>query len=193
MHLEQLRKDIRPMYTSLPKNSEGKLNHQVVRYALHRFFVRRHGWFIRGLEPNNDTWHGAADPDLHNSSAMKEWVPSYLQDILEKRLGQDGTDLNQLSALAAALEDLIRKEAKGRLEGTYNMYGHPTDRLLTREEVDELLLTYYVAFLNWGDFNATSRKQAVQGTSDIISDYPGWSQAKQWFEELKSKHLVAEG
>lgn len=189
--LEQTRDALSTMYSSLPKNAEGRLTHQAVRYALHRHFARRHGWFIRGLEPSNDTWHTTSDPDATSEDGVKEWVPSYLQDILEKRLGQQGTDLDQLTVLAAALEDLVRKEAKGRLESTFAMYEYSTDRALSREETDELILTYYAAFINWGMLQAKSREQALAETKDIITDYPAWSQSEQWLKDLKSKYLVA--
>jgi len=187
--LREIQDSMRTMYTSLPKNVDGRLSHQAVRYSLHRFFVHQNGWFIRGLEPNNDTWHGAVDPNLHNSSHMKEWVPSYLQDILEQRLKQGGTDLVQLSALAAALEDLIQQEAAGRLESTYDMYEYPRDKDLSRAEVDELITTYYVAFLNSGDFIANSRDDALRNTKEYIADYAGWLQAELWLEELGAKYL----
>jgi len=193
-HLERIRRDISTMYTSLPKNAEGKLNHQVVRYALHRFFTRRHGWFIRGLEPNNDTWHGETDPlnpDSHNSSAMKEWVPSFLQDALEQRLGKDGTDLSQLAALASALEDLIQKETRDRVTTAYGMYEFPTHKLLSQAEVDPMILTYFVMVLNSGDFSATNPIEAVTNTQEFVREYTGWNTSKAWLDELKAKHLVA--
>jgi len=187
---ERIRERISTMYASLPKNAAGLLTHQAVRYALHRYFAREHGWFIRGLEPNNDTWHETADPDSHGEG-MKEWVPTFLQDILEKKLGQQGTDLEQLAVLAAALEDLVRREAKGRLETTYKMYEYSIDLPLNREEVDELLQTYFVAVVNWGELTASTRMEVRTETKSLISGHPAWADAKSWLEDLKSKHLVA--
>merc|ERR1719401_965728 len=50
---------LRPTFDALPKNAEGKLNHQAVRYLLHRYFVNQHGWYIKGLEPSGDQWQVA--------------------------------------------------------------------------------------------------------------------------------------
>merc|ERR1719199_1079153 len=44
-------KGLRPMFESLDKNEHGKLGHTAVRYALHRLFVARHGWLMKGLDP----------------------------------------------------------------------------------------------------------------------------------------------
>merc|ERR1719210_191304 len=68
--LQVLQDGLRQMYTSLPKNAHGNLGHQTVRYALHRYFLKRHGWFIRGLEPGNST--GSLQT---SGTAEKEWVP----------------------------------------------------------------------------------------------------------------------
>eukprot|EP00438_Fugacium_kawagutii_P020507 Skav212684 [mRNA] locus=scaffold1930:86587:94180:+ [translate_table: standard] len=46
-----------PTYNALPKNSQGLIDHQAVRYVLHRMFVQKYGWYIKGLEPSGDHWH----------------------------------------------------------------------------------------------------------------------------------------
>merc|ERR1719316_1119297 len=46
-HIISLEAELEPMYTAVPKDSDGVLAHAVVRYILHRFFVQKHGWFIR--------------------------------------------------------------------------------------------------------------------------------------------------
>ena len=37
---------LKPMFAALPKNEFGKLGVEGVSYALHRFFVERHGWHV---------------------------------------------------------------------------------------------------------------------------------------------------
>ena len=95
------------MYASLPKEKSGYLGHQAVRYALHRLLLEHHGWFIVGLEPAEE----ALPPYLHG-----EWVPQYLQGLLEQRLGDRGIDLHEIAALAAALEDLVQAESSKRMD-----------------------------------------------------------------------------
>merc|ERR1719343_1308742 len=75
--LRDLEDSFRQTFATLPKNAHGNLGHQAVRYALHRRFVQQHGWFIRGLEPSNDTWHHESPST--NGAKLKEWVPSFLQ------------------------------------------------------------------------------------------------------------------
>ena len=62
-------------FAALPNEPGGNLEHQTARYILHRFFVQKHGWYIKGLEPNGDVFHANASVE-----SFKDWVPSYLLD-----------------------------------------------------------------------------------------------------------------
>merc|ERR1719198_1148764 len=93
------------MWKSVPKTEDGLLEHSAVRYVLHRLLMDQHGWFIRGLEPTSDS----ADELVYSS--LREWVPSYFQNILEHLSGSPGMDLHQLAVLAATLEDLVHRES----------------------------------------------------------------------------------
>ena len=74
----------------------GTLNHHVVRYVLHRFFASKHGWFIRGLEPDGDHRDDATD-DSHALTNVQEWVPSYLQKFLEQLNQGKGLSMREVA------------------------------------------------------------------------------------------------
>jgi len=182
VHTERLAKledRLRLTYKSLPKNAAGNLGHQAVRYVLHRFFVQEHGWFIRGLEPNNNTWTSDAKP-----TSVKEWVPGYLQGLLEKRLGERGTSLHELAALAAALEDLVRREAVGRLQTAYSIHGLPTREAVPEEEVEAVVATYFVMYLLAGNFSASGLQELDRKKLIFSKKYTGWAEAKDWLAKI---------
>ncbi|CAK9035834.1 Uncharacterized protein SCF082_LOCUS21474 [Durusdinium trenchii] len=163
-----------PTYNALPKNSQGLIDHQAVRYVLHRMFVQKYGWYIKGLEPSGDHWHEEST-DKPELAKVKEWVPSYLQDLLEKRLHHKGLDLNSLVQLALALEELVNHESKNRLTTAYEIHDFPTDGGLTRDEADDLVRTWYVSFLLAGNFSASSPEE-------------DWQDAENWLGELEKEH-----
>jgi hypothetical protein len=68
--IQKLTEALRPLFKALPKDQAGNLEHGVARFALHRFFISRHRWFITGLEPNADT----------SNATLKDWVPAYIMD-----------------------------------------------------------------------------------------------------------------
>jgi len=186
--LEEILHSMSTMYKSLPKGEDGKLNHQAVRYALHRYFVRRHGWYVRGLAPQYQLKDGVVVLS-HNGSSMEEWVPSYLMDNLEQMTGEPNMDLAQLSALAATVQDLIWMEATERLGTAYAMYNLGRMSRVTREEADSLIRTYYIAFLNSWEFMASTRDEAEANVGGFINDYDGWSVAKKWLADLSTASL----
>merc|ERR1719271_1535155 len=78
--IKQLEAVLGPIYAALPKNEKGYLGHATVRYALHRLFVQRHGWFIKGLDAA-----GGHRNSTSSAGLLKEQVPAYIQDLFEQR------------------------------------------------------------------------------------------------------------
>jgi len=184
-HLQWLEDKLRPTYWALPKNAAGNLGHQAVRYVLHRFFVQQRGWFIRGLEPTNDTsWRTAIKP-----LTVKEWVPDFLQGVLEKKAGERGTTLMELAALAAALEDLVRKEAVGRLQTAYELHALPLNGPLSEPKVEEALTTYFVAYLKAGNFSADDADELSRKKQLFAKRYAGYDEAKGWLDDVVGKRM----
>mmetsp|Transcript_21825 Transcript_21825/g.68905 ORF Transcript_21825/g.68905 Transcript_21825/m.68905 type:complete len:618 (+) Transcript_21825:97-1950(+) len=186
--LAQLEDALRATFASLPKNADGRLEHQAVRYALHRLFVQRRGWYIRGLEPGAERHAPAA--------GAEEWVPSYLQALLERReheLNESGTDLRELAALAATLEDLAAQEATGRLQAAYRLHGLEPAGKEEAREVRATLRTFYVAFLVAGNFSAASLEEAQRKELRFAKKYTGWLEAEEWLNELEEQSLSADG
>merc|ERR1719272_2319392 len=86
--VRQLEEGLGSIYAALPKNEQGYVGHAAVRYALHRLFVQRHGWVIRGLDAAGGRRNATTSAGL-----LKEQVPAYVQDLFEQRLGSRGLGL----------------------------------------------------------------------------------------------------
>lgn len=185
--LADTEKTLTETFNSLPKNSHGNLGHQAVRYVLHRYFVQRYGWYVKGLEPGNNTWKSDVSP-----TEVLEWVPTYLQDMLEKHLGMRGTSLRELSALAAAFEDLVDKEVAGRLETAYAMHAFPVDKALSKDEVEALLQTYTMALLVGGNYTAAGTGEMEHKEKLFATKYTDWPLVQGWMRGLMSKRLAGQ-
>merc|ERR1719359_242121 len=138
--LKQLEAVLAPMYAALPKNEKGYLGHATVRYALHRLFVQRHGWSIKGLDSA-----GGHRNTTSSAGLLKEQVPSYIQDLFEKRLGGRGFGLHELSVLAATIEHLVHSEAITRLGDAFRVHSLLPTSLINPTDAEELLDTYMSA------------------------------------------------
>merc|ERR1719162_438252 len=115
--LSQIEASLRPIVTALPKNAHGNLERSAVSYALHRLFVLRHGWNIKGL---------GTEAVLKNSSSpthvLKDQVPTYIEGLFEKSLAGKGFKVHETAVLAATIEHLIHNEAVSRLGAVFNVF-----------------------------------------------------------------------
>jgi len=180
--LKEFRAMLEPTYAAWPKDDAGFLEHQTARYVLHRLFVQRHSWVIKGLEPNGDAYHAHG-----TESSFKDWVPEYMLHLMEERVGRRGLDLNDLAALAAAIEDLIHKEAEGTLGEIYTalQFGNATDRA----QVHKALSAYMVVYLGNGVWSLDA---AISEEFQQKHNY--WNATEAWFRGIEEKQLgTAEG
>jgi len=188
--LEHFEQELSNMFTSLPKNADGRVGHQLVRYALHRYFLHRHGWFIRGLEPGNASWTPMRRPDGSLPPAfVKEWVPTFLQNDIERRGGDHGMDLHDMATMAATLEDLVHKEVGMRLKMVYDVHLKPVDDILPRQQADEVLSTYLMTFLLANNLTAKSREQLMLKRQLFAKKYKGYDAVHEWFVGTTAERL----
>jgi len=170
-----------PMWKSLPKNEHGRLGHTTVRYALHRIFVQRHGWYIKGLEPAGQHFNSSTP-----TGVLKEHVGSHVEELFESRLGGKGFDLHDTAVLAATLEHLIHNEAEGRLGKAYNMADIPRTKVLNATDAERVLDTYMKFYL-LSDSLAT--KLPDEEMSEV---FPGWTETQAFTRDVL-KELTRNG
>jgi len=181
--LADLEAALLPMYAALPKGENGYLGHQAVRYALHRLLLERHGWFIVGLEPSDE----ALPPYLHG-----EWVPQYLQGLLEEHLDGRGINLHEVAALAAALEDLVHAEAAERVDHVYKLLQLPSSGFISGEKADALVETYMMMYLDGGNFSI-SRDSLEEMASYFRHQYTDWASVESWMSEILGRYKQRAG
>jgi len=176
--ISQMERALRPMYDILPKNSFGNLGRASVRYALRRFFVQKHGWFVKGLES------AASAPNVSSPTAMlKDRVPSYIEDLFEQQFGglRFGFGLRALAELAATLEHLVHDEAMGRLQASYQAHHKlPTD-LINEQEAYLIIEVYMISKIVGTDLSNVTTEQ-IEGEK---RRFPGWRDTQTWLRDLQ--------
>jgi len=157
-----LEEELRALFNSLPKNEEGRLEAASVRYALHRFFTKKHGWSVKGLSHEGLSWN-ASSP---TAGVMKEQVPDYLHKLMEERVHGHGLDLGELAVFAATLDDLVFGEVRSAIAHIYenlnmSMSGQQAS---AREEAAVLgrFLVAYISGYHEEDGNYESARQEME-------------------------------
>jgi hypothetical protein len=181
----ELEAQLRPIFAALPKNEHGNLGHTPVRYALHRLFVLRHGWNIKGLDPNGESWN-ASSP----TGVLKDQAPAYIHTVFEERLGKKGLGLHELVIMASTIEHMIHNEATGRLGAVFNVHNLlPTDKL-TAEQGTEVLDTYMMAYImaeNIAGLPLQDARDLVQEMPDI---FPAWNETQKFVRGIRADFTV---
>jgi len=172
--------ELRALYAAMPKNSDGKLDPIVVRYALHRYFAQKHGWHLRGLEPAGGAWNSTSP-----STIMKDRVPSYIQGMLEQHLHGQGLGLEELAVFALTLSDLIRKEALSNLEDIHaTLPDTDSAKLSISGGPERLLKMYLMTYIKGKSPQGMNPAEFQKMEENLVEDCITWFEAKAWVQDL---------
>jgi hypothetical protein len=169
-----------PMVAALPKNEHGNLDHVTVRYALHRVFIQRHGWSIKGLDPTGDSWNASSPTGI-----LADQVPSYIQNLFEQRLGGRGLGLNELAVFAATIEHLIHNEAIGRLGSAMNLQDLLPTASMTTADADEVLDMYMMEYILGEHARNLTAKKAQRLVKQMPKIFLAWPETQVFVREVR--------
>merc|ERR1719251_730454 len=178
--LQLIDAELGPMFAALPKNVHGRLDPVPVRYALHRYFMQKHGWYINGLGSVNST-----DDVPASATIMKDRAPSFIQSMFEQRLHGQGLTRHDLAVFVATLTDLIHKEVSGGLEAMYNVLNVTTTGSVTEEEFDLATKAYLITHLSGGDDEVGKTGDMAAVESSFRDDFVDWDNTLLWATDLK--------
>jgi len=119
-------------FQALPKNNVGRLAPPAVRYLVHGYFAKEHGWLIKGLEP-----HGMQlnITEMHDVNVLKDKAPLLVEGLLEARQADRGLSFNDIVTMVAVLEQMMFDDSMALLEAAYRLNG-----LSVQDEIDTALL-----------------------------------------------------
>eukprot|EP00746_Dinoflagellata_sp_MGD_P167051 gnl/MRDRNA2_/MRDRNA2_97373_c0_seq1.p1 gnl/MRDRNA2_/MRDRNA2_97373_c0~~gnl/MRDRNA2_/MRDRNA2_97373_c0_seq1.p1 ORF type:complete len:574 (+),score=119.32 gnl/MRDRNA2_/MRDRNA2_97373_c0_seq1:79-1800(+) len=174
--LLEMRTYLSAMFESLPKNSYGRVERSMVRYALHRYFAEKYAITVKGLEPNK---YRHTNPSQVGAQILLDNVPAYVENVLEGRFAHHGFGLEDTVVMAATLEQLVLGSGSHALQKAYNLQNFDSDAKLNRRDFEELLNAYVLQWLV-GD-GADIDSLALRDNRNVIEDsVPQWSTIKEF-------------
>jgi hypothetical protein len=180
--LRLLEATLKPMYDALPQNEHGNLGHSTVRYALHRLFIMRHGWSIKGLERQAEETNMSSP-----AGVLKDQVPTYIQKTFEDRLGEKGLGLHELAVMASTLEHLIHKEIVGKLGDVYNIFNILPTAKVSKNTAHSLLDTYMMSFILGENIGNLTLYEAKALTAEMPQLFLAWGETQKFVRDIFSK------
>lgn len=178
VHGEQLmevRGFLSRIFMTLPKNSYGRIERPMLRYALHRYFAKRYAIAVRGMEPTLNHSHFSKGRESMGADILLDQVPAYTESLLEGRFADHGFGLEDVVVMAATLEQLILGSGSAGLATAYSLRNLSTSATLSRQEFDEVLQTYSLLWLigDGADLDAT---QVTTDREHIEEALPKWNE-----------------
>jgi len=182
----QLEDALRPMYLAMPKGEMGTLQPDGVRYLLHRLFVNKHGWFVRGLDSAGDSYNSSSP-----SALFKEHVGDDLHDVFEEQLCRNGFSLHETAVMAATLETLVRTDTLERLHVAYGLVDMSEEGSSTEEQALAAVDAYMMMYVLGAKHATMTKAKFAKYQKVIYKVYPTWDVTKQWVREIRHEVLSA--
>lgn len=170
--LAPVRNAVRNMFQALPKNQEGRLSTSIVRHMAHRYFSDKYGWSIQGLQYQGFQHRNMTLQKSGHGDILRSKVPGYVDMVLEGKLSDSGFSLDDAVMLIAAVEQLIFDEVIMDVEASYHLMDITTDKTIPKQEMLEVLYSFFVESIMHGDF--TDKKLHMMHKKLIRSLYPRW-------------------
>jgi len=167
------------MFAALPKNEHGNLGRSTVRYALHRLFVQRHGWFLNGLHD------AGGHRNVSSDGLLKEEVPAYIQDLFESVLAGKGFGLHELAVVAATIEHFVHQEAIKQLQDAFNLHEHAPTAELNEKEVDQVMDTYMMAYILNENLANLSHEEAADLKDEMPDVFLAWNATRRFVHDVR--------
>eukprot|EP00933_Yihiella_yeosuensis_P039065 TRINITY_DN32_c0_g1_i1.p1 TRINITY_DN32_c0_g1~~TRINITY_DN32_c0_g1_i1.p1 ORF type:complete len:570 (+),score=152.14 TRINITY_DN32_c0_g1_i1:101-1810(+) len=130
-------------YQALPKNEFGRLGPRGVRYLVHNYFAKEHGWLIKGLEPHGNQGNVS---EVHDVSILQDKAPALVETLLEHQRADRGLSHSDAVVMMAALERLIFDESVELLQASYQLNEFSPSEALEEEHIHEVLTSYLMLF-----------------------------------------------
>eukprot|EP00928_Gymnodinium_smaydae_P005956 TRINITY_DN1206_c0_g1_i1.p1 TRINITY_DN1206_c0_g1~~TRINITY_DN1206_c0_g1_i1.p1 ORF type:complete len:609 (+),score=95.24 TRINITY_DN1206_c0_g1_i1:229-1827(+) len=172
---------LRPTLGALPRDEHGRYGHTAVRYALHRLFVKKHGWYMLFLN----------EEESSSGSNLADNLPEYLQGLFEARLGSHGLTVHEVALLAASLENLVHREAMKRLDDAYEVEGVSVNTSAMSVAQADSLIDTYMAMGILGENSTTLKRKSKYPRKRLITSieyrYDGWPDVQAFAREVREE------
>jgi hypothetical protein len=120
------------------------------------------------------------------SGILKDHVPTYIQDIFEKRLEGKGLGLHELAVMASTLEHLISKEAVTSLGQVYKVFKIFPTKKVTEKAANEILDTYMMAHILGEDLTNMTLFDARSLNYDMPQLFSAWRDTQAFVRRIIS-------
>lgn len=141
--VELMERRLWPTFQALPRNEAGRLAPASVRYIVHDYFAREHGWLIKGLEPHGMQFNVS---EVHDVNILMDKAPAVVESLLEARQADRGLSFNDVVTMAAVLEQMMFDESVTLLQAAYKLNRLSVSEAINKATLHTVLKSYLLLF-----------------------------------------------
>jgi len=186
--LHDIALSLAPTFRALPKNEHGGLSIASTRHTLHRLFVKRHGWHVKGLAPD-----GQLFPSSKLRLGLDGILPARLVVLLDEQLASDGFDFHEIVLIAAAVETFIHADFVGNLRAVYNLLGLDVAAVLEETRAIYLLEVFMEAHIAGLNVSDLSREDLEYMHENVDLNYPSWQRVSELISDVRKEFMPDPG
>jgi hypothetical protein len=169
-----VREAIQPLWMSLAKNQEGRVDRRSLRYAVHRYMMKSRRISVLGLEPLQQG-EGSTESVL-----LTDHAPSYVRQILKE--SDDGShagfSLDDAVAMVAMLEELVVHQGHETLKRLYEARSWPIDSTNDRDQLFEMMESYLIRWMMANDLETI---KILESNATLLEEsFDDWSSLRHY-------------
>jgi len=169
---EKVRPTLAPLWQSLAKDSNGRIDRRSLNYIVQRYMMSTNHLSIIGLEHVQQANNPSSDVHLMNHA------PSFVKDIIEGNSSVSGFSLDDAVAMTVMLEELLAHMGDTLLEKMYSRQKLEITDVIPREKVVKLLEGYLV---HWLLSDGTESGETFQQPDEELSNsFDDWDKLAQF-------------
>jgi len=172
---------LHPTFEAMPRNSLGRLAPRSVRHMIHNYFASQHGLLIQGLEPHGMQLNMTG---VHDADILVQKMPELADVLSQVRHSVRGLSFMDVILITATLERLILDESTELLSAAYVLNGHEPSQSISRDALQEVLISYLITFELGSKANLTdaARHQLMKESWKTTSSQ-SWSTLVEFEED----------
>eukprot|EP00929_Paragymnodinium_shiwhaense_P068961 TRINITY_DN3478_c1_g1_i1.p1 TRINITY_DN3478_c1_g1~~TRINITY_DN3478_c1_g1_i1.p1 ORF type:complete len:599 (+),score=180.98 TRINITY_DN3478_c1_g1_i1:87-1799(+) len=186
---ERIEASIWHSFQAMPKNELGRLTPKAVRYIVHHYFAKEHGWQLEGLEAQQHQQGNASE--VHSMTILQDRAPALVEALLEDRQRGRGLSFEDCVVMIAALERLIFQESFALLQSAYALHDLELTDKISHEQLQEVLTSYLIIFRQgvYADTADKSRHQFIKQKLRTISGI--WDSFEEYASDTTQNYAYA--
>jgi len=162
---------VRPTYEAFPKNAMGQIpSHEIFAAIVRAYFLKEHGWLLKGLEPPSMVPVVTAVPQ---AAVLREKAPKLAQALQSLLAADRGLSLSDVVGTVAALEHMLLGESTELLRSAYALNERSVVERLDQDGLHEVLRSYILLFRQGLPRNLTdvSLHQQMKARAEHAEDW----------------------